>query len=45
MKYAVKSATNNELQGEDLLSKESQVKWIITKSALRKDGIAHSPTC
>ena len=30
----VKSATNNELQGEDLLSKESQVKWIITKSAL-----------
>ena len=30
----VKSATNNELQGENLLSKESQVKWIITKSAL-----------
>ena len=30
----VKSATHNELQGENLLSKESQVKWIITKSAL-----------
>ena len=30
----VKSATNNELQGENLLSKESQVKWIITKAAL-----------
>ena len=30
----VKSATQNELQGEDLLSKNSQVKWIITKAAL-----------
>ena len=30
----VKSATHNELQGEDLLSKNSQVKWIITKAAL-----------
>ena len=30
----VKSAYNDELQGESLLSKESQVKWIITKSAL-----------
>ena len=30
----VKSATQNELQGEDLLSKHSQVKWIITKAAL-----------
>ena len=30
----VKSATQNEIQGEDLLSKNSQVKWIITKAAL-----------
>ena len=30
----VKSATQNELQGENLLSKNSQVKWIITKAAL-----------
>ncbi len=30
----VKSATQNELQGEDLLSKNSQVRWIITKAAL-----------
>ena len=30
----VKSAYNDELRGENLLSKESQVKWIITKSAL-----------
>lgn len=30
----VKSAAQNELQGEDLLSKNSQVKWIITKAAL-----------
>ena len=30
----VKSAENDELQNEDLLSKISQVRWIITKSAL-----------
>ena len=30
----VKSAENDELAGEDLLSKTSQVRWIITKSAL-----------
>lgn len=30
----VKSADNDELGKEDLLSKESQVQWIITKSAL-----------
>ena len=30
----VKSAENDELAGEDLLSKISQVRWIITKSAL-----------
>ena len=30
----VKSAYNDQLRGENLLSKESQVKWIITKSAL-----------
>ena len=30
----VKSSDNDELGGEDLLSKESQVRWIITKSAL-----------
>ena len=30
----VKSADNDELGGEDLLSTESQVRWIITKSAL-----------
>ncbi|MCY4552781.1 MAG: hypothetical protein OXC79_03830 [Candidatus Poribacteria bacterium] len=33
----VKSATQNELQGEDLLSKNSQVKWIITKAALMEE--------
>ena len=30
----VKSAENDELQNEDLLSETSQVRWIITKSAL-----------
>ena len=30
----VKSAENDELQDEDLLSKTSQVRWIITKAAL-----------
>ena len=30
----VKSAENDEIRGEDLLSETSQVKWIITKSAL-----------
>ena len=30
----VKSAENDELQDEDLLSKMSQVRWIITKAAL-----------
>ena len=30
----VKSAENDELSGEDLLSETSQVRWIITKSAL-----------
>ena len=30
----VKSAENDELQNEDLLSEISQVRWIITKSAL-----------
>ena len=30
----VKSAENDELQNEDLLSEMSQVRWIITKSAL-----------
>ena len=30
----VKSAENDELSGEDLLSEKSQVRWIITKSAL-----------
>ena len=30
----VKSAENDELQDEDLLSKISQVRWIITKAAL-----------
>ena len=30
----VKSAENDELQNEDLLSEKSQVRWIITKSAL-----------
>ena len=30
----VKSAENDELAGENLLSKTSQVRWIITKSAL-----------
>ena len=30
----VKSAENDELAGEDLLSNTSQVRWIITKSAL-----------
>ena len=30
----VKSAENDEIRGEDLLSDTSQVKWIITKSAL-----------
>ena len=30
----VKSATNDELKGEDLLSEFSKVRWIITKSAL-----------
>ena len=30
----VKSSDNDELGREDLLSKESQVRWIITKSAL-----------
>ena len=31
---ALKSSDNDELGREDLLSKESQVRWIITKSAL-----------
>ena len=30
----VKSATNDEIKGEDLLSELSQVRWIITQSAL-----------
>ncbi len=30
----IKSAYINEIKGENLLSKESQVKWIITRSAL-----------
>ena len=30
----VKSAENDELQDEDLLSEKSQVRWIITKAAL-----------
>ncbi len=30
----IKSAYNDQIRGENLLSKESQVKWIITKSAL-----------
>ena len=34
MQYALNLPTQNELQGEDLLSKNSQVKWIITKAAL-----------
>ena len=41
----MKSAENDELGNEDLLSELSQVRWIITRSALMEGWDCPSPTC
>ena len=40
----VKSHENDELGNEDLLSGLSQVRWIITRDALKEGWIAPLPT-